>query len=178
MQQQAHNSIPRRPKEQGEETRRMILSAIQSCSGLRYSELARMTGLANGTLSHHIKILQIQKQIEVKRYRSSTWLIPENYEESLCNAISAASHATTVEIVKSLLIHEHDFRQLHDTMAKSRSTVFHHLSRLRSGGVVSRRMINRIWIYGIQDADKAVLLINRSKKVAECHQTNLWSYPQ
>lgn len=154
-----YDTAQRRLGVQGEESRCIILSAIQSHSGLRYRELARRTGLANGALSHHIKILERQKRIVVKRYKGFTWLFPEDYEGGLCNAISAASHPTTVEIMKLLLRHECNFQEVKDTVMKSRSTICEHLKRLCSVDRVSR--INRVWIYGIADADKAVLIMNR-----------------
>ena len=57
----------RRLKPHAENARGMLVSAFESQAGIRYRELTRKTGLAHGVLSNHIKIMERQKRIIVKR---------------------------------------------------------------------------------------------------------------
>jgi len=155
------NTISRRLRPQGEEARNIIMSVIQSCAGIRYSELARKTSLAHGALSHHIKMLQRQRRIRVRRDRGSTRFFPESYDDGLCNAIASASHPTTVAIMALLIRHKCNYRQIKSTIMKSGSTVCEHLKRLHSAGLVSRKRTDRILVYGITDADKAIMIMHR-----------------
>jgi predicted transcriptional regulator len=153
----------RRFRPQAEEARKMIVSVIWSQAGIRYSELARKTRLAHGTLSHHIKILERQKKIRIMRDGGSTSPFPESYEDSLCGAISAVNHPTTMAIMMLLLRHECSYHQIKNVLMKSDSTICGHLKRLRLAGLASRRkrIENRSWIYGIADVNKAVMVLNK-----------------
>lgn len=150
--------------------RHMIMSCIQSNAGIRYSELSRKTGLAHGTLSHHIRMLERHKRIVVRRDSGSTWLFPESYDKELCDALSSVSHPTTMTILALLFGHECNFNQIKKTITKSNSTVCGHLKRLLSAGLISRRRIDRIWVYDIMDPDKAMIVMKR--RYGECQGTN------
>lgn len=165
-----YNPISRRLRPQGEETRHTIVSYIQTNAGIRYNELSRGTGLAHGTLSHHIKMLERQKRIVVRRNSGSTRLFPENYDKGLCDALSSVSHPTTIAILTMLFAHECNFNQVKNTITKSNSTVCEHLKRLLSSGLVSRRRVDMIWVYGITDPDKAIMIMNR--RYVKCQGTS------
>ena len=153
--------LSRRLRPQGEEARNMIMSIIQSHAGIRYRELARNTKMAHGTLSHHVKMLQRQKRIRVRRDKGTTWFFPESYDEELCNAIASTRHPTTMTVMALLLRQECTYAQIKSTIMKSSSTVSEHLKRLLSVGLVARRRVDRISVYSITDVDKAIMIINR-----------------
>jgi predicted transcriptional regulator len=156
-----YSTSSRRLRPHGEEARSKIMSVIQCYAGIRYSELARKTNLAHGTLSHHIKMLQRQRRIRVRKNGSSTRLFPESYDDGLCNAIASADHPTTIAIMALLLGHECSYEQIKNTVMKSGSTICEHLKRLHSAGLISRRRVDRVSVYGIRDADKAIMIVNR-----------------
>ena len=160
-------SISRRLRPRGEQARRVIASAIQSQAGIRYRELARMTGVAHGTLSHHVKMLERQGLIRTRRDSGSTRFFPESYDDDICSAIALTSHPTTMAIMALLLTHECDNRQIKRALARSGSTICDHLRRLRSAGVISRRRTDKVWIYGITDIDKATMILNRGAMVVK-----------
>jgi predicted transcriptional regulator len=167
-----YNTVSRRLRPQGEETRYRIVCLMQSHAGIRYSQLSRKTGLAHGTLSHHIKILERQKRIVVRRDSGSTRLFPESYDNELGDALSSVSHPTTMAILTLLLRHKCNYSQVKKTIMKSGSTVCKHLKRLLSVGLVSRRKIGRIWVYGITDPDKAIMIMIMNRRYRECQGTN------
>lgn len=156
------NTASRRLRPQAEAARIRIVSIIESHTGIRYSELARMTNLADGTLSHHVKILQRQGRIRVRRDSGSTRFFPKNYDDDLANAIASASHPTTLAIIVSLMGHEYaGYTQIKSAVTRSASTICGHLRRLRSAGIISaKRAEDGVWIYRIKDVDKAAMILN------------------
>jgi predicted transcriptional regulator len=100
----------------------------------------------------------------------STRLFPENYDKGLCDALSSVSHPTTIAILTLLFRHECNFNQIKNTITKSNFTVCEHLKRLLSVGLVSRRRVDRIWVYGITNPDKAIMIMNRG--YVKCQETN------
>lgn len=155
-----HSTLSRRLRLQGEERRKRIVSLVQSCAGIRYSELVWKTNLAHGTLSHHIKILERQKRIRVRRDNGSTRFFPDSCDDGLCNAISSASHTTTMTIMALLLRRECSYGQIKNMVRRSGSTVCEHLKRLLSAGLVSRRRVDSIWVYGVTDVNRAIMIMN------------------
>lgn len=155
--------ISRRLRPQGEQARNMIMSVIESQAGIRYRELARKTKMVHGTLTHHTKILLRQKRIRARRDNGSTWFFPDSYDEGLCNAIASASHPTTMAFMALLLRQECNYAQIKNTIMKSSSTVSGHLKRLISVGLVARRKVERIWVYSMIDADKAIMIMNNRR---------------
>lgn len=155
------NIASRKLRPQAEEARSRIIALLQSHAGIRYNELARMTNLAHGTLSHHIKILQRQGRIRVRRDSGSTRLFPKNYDDELCNAIASASHPTTLAIMALLMGHEYaNYTKIKSAMARSASTICEHLRRLYSAGIISRKRIDRVWVYEIKDVNKATMILS------------------
>lgn len=137
------------------------MSYIQSNTGIRYSDLARRTGLAHGTLAHHINILERQKRVIVKRGSKSTWLFLEGCDKDLCRAFISVRHATTAAILTLLMKQECNFNQVKVAVMRSGSTVCEHLKRLHSAGLVSKRRVDRKWVYGVADTEKAVMVMLR-----------------
>jgi len=46
----------------------IIITQIRETPGIRYMELLRLTGLSNGTLEYHLRILEESHQIKVDRF--------------------------------------------------------------------------------------------------------------
>ena len=63
-----------------DEPKTILLEHINNSRGIRYRELQRKTGFANGMLAYHLKILEMSKRIKVIRYhiRKSTRYYPLN----------------------------------------------------------------------------------------------------
>lgn len=146
----------------------MILSVVRSHAGIRYRELARITNLAHGTLSHHINILQRHGRIRVKRDSGSTHLFLKSYDDELCNAIASAGHPTTLAILTLLMRSDGAcYAQMKSSVARSASTICEHLKPLRLADIIStKRTEDGVWIYRIKDVDKAAMILNRGSAVA------------
>jgi predicted transcriptional regulator len=51
----------------GDKVRKNLLHGIKQNPGIRFLELRRLTGMSNGGLSHHLKILEESKTIRADR---------------------------------------------------------------------------------------------------------------
>jgi|SRR5581483_705067 len=119
----------RRLKPHAETAREMLVSAIESHAGIRYRELTRKTGLTHGVLSNHIKVMERQKRIIVKRNNGATRFFPCWYDDQICNLISNTSHPTTRRIIALLLDKECSHDQIKSAMRKSGSTISVHMKK-------------------------------------------------
>ena len=153
----------RRLKPHVEIARVMLVSAIESHAGIRYRELTRKTGLTHGVLSNHIKIMERQKRIIVKRNNGATRFFPRWYDDQICNLISNTSHPTTRGILALLLDKECNHDQIKNAMRRSGSTISVHMKRLDSAGLVSTKRSGRVRIFSISDINKAATILNGAR---------------
>ncbi len=49
------------------DSKTLILEQVTKTPGIRYRELLRQTGLANGTLEYHLKMLEKMYRVRVER---------------------------------------------------------------------------------------------------------------
>jgi predicted transcriptional regulator len=49
--------------------RRIIIDCITKNPGIRYRELLRLTGFSNGSLAHHLSVLEETKAIQICRQK-------------------------------------------------------------------------------------------------------------
>ena len=76
-----------------DESKTILLKHINIFPGIRYRELQRASGFANGVLAYHLKILEKSMRIKVIRYRirKSTRYYPLNTtaeESHFCSFLS------------------------------------------------------------------------------------------
>jgi predicted transcriptional regulator len=57
-------------------TPEFLLARIEREPGIRYRELMRLTGLANGVLTYHLQALENARKIRVERRPRSTHYYP------------------------------------------------------------------------------------------------------
>lgn len=136
--------------------REKILGIIESFPGIRYNDLARLSGLNNGTLSHHLDILKKNSLIIIKRFDRSNMTryfsvsIPS--EETLI--IGFLKMKSTGEIIKILLENEKcTFMQVVYTLNKSPSTISFHIKRLVDAGVLIREKSNHCTRYSLHNPE-------------------------
>ena len=153
----------RRLKPQAENARGILVAVIEFQAGIRYRELVRKTGLTHGVLSNHIKIMERQKRIIVKRNNGATRFFPCWYDDDMCNLIANTSHPTTRRIVSLLLNQECSHYQIKTAIGKSGSTISVHMKKLESAGLVSTKKSGRVRIFCISDITKATAVSNGRK---------------
>ena len=102
----------------------IIKSIISKYPGLRFHEIKKETGLANGTLQHHLGELIKIETIEANYDRSTPRYYSKDVDEGSQIIIRRLSQITTSRIIKALLKNEcQTFSQLVKQTKKSPGTV-------------------------------------------------------
>ena len=122
-----------------DDTKALILVHVGKTPGIRYRELLRLTGLTNGTLEYHLKILERTYKITVRRRdgrRARYYPIDIPADES--HILEYIRNKVARQIV--LFILENDlctFSEILNDIKKAQSTLSWHLKRLCESGIVS-----------------------------------------
>ena len=150
-----------------DEPKTILLKHINKSPGIRYRELQRATGFANGVLAYHLNILEKSRRIKVIRYhiRKSTRYYPLSTTVKESRLMEYIRCTTTRKILLCLL--KHDKCTSDDIMKhtkKVRSTISWHLSWLRKARIISVRSgVHQT--YRLRNKDLVVTLINRTKNL-------------
>ena len=114
-----------------------ILKAISKYPGVRYKELARNTGLANGVLTYHLNILEQFGYLNKFRHNNATRYYPLNIPNRDLKIISHLRVYSEKDIILFLLGHDFcTFNEIVEYSRKAPSTVSWHLKRLCEGGIL------------------------------------------
>jgi predicted transcriptional regulator len=154
----------RQPFKRTDESKNMLLKHINNLPGIRYNELQRATGFANGVFAYHLKVLEKSRRIKVSRYltRNSTtnYLVNTTAKES--RIMEYVRRPTAKKILSFLLEHDHCTSNeiMHHTK-KVRSTISWHLSWLRKAGLISvTDGVNQT--YRLKNKDLVAILMNKN----------------
>ena len=149
-----------------DESKSCLLKHINNSPGIRYRELLRATGFANGVLTYHLKILEKSRRIKVNRYRTrkSTRYYPLNTTAQEARIMEYVRRTTTRKILLFLLDYDlctsNDIKQ---HTKKGGSTISWHLSWLRKAGIISARS-GMHQTYRLRNKDLVAILMNKSQK--------------
>lgn len=119
------------------DTKGLLLQQIFQNPGIRYRELMRLTGLANGVLAYHLSSLERADLVRVDRRSRMT----RYYSLSVSDDESAVLKYVRHEPVRKILlfIFDHElctFSEIVEYTGKAPSTVSLHLKRLKEDGIV------------------------------------------
>lgn len=121
------------------DARIVILKQIGETPGIRYRELVRSTGLSNGTLEYHLRILERTHKVKVdisdgKRGR----YYPIDILANESNIIGFIRNNVSRQIVTFILEHELcTFGEILEHIKKAPSTLSWHLKRLSKAAIIS-----------------------------------------
>jgi len=121
------------------DARIVILKQIGETPGMRYRELVRSTGLSNGTLEYHLRILERTHKVKVdisdgKRGR----YYPIDILANESNIIGFIRNNVSRQIVTFILEHELcTFGEILEHIKKAPSTLSWHLKRLSKAAIIS-----------------------------------------
>ena len=114
-----------------------ILKAISKYVGIRYKELARQTGLANGVLTYHLNILEQFGYVNKFRHNNITRYYPLNIPNRDLKIIPHLRVHSEKDIILFLLGHDFcTFNEIVEYLRKAPSTVSWHLKRLCEDGIL------------------------------------------
>ncbi len=118
--------------------RNTLLQYINEIPGIRYRELLRLTGFANGVLTYHLRLLEKSNSVKVDRKSRMTRYYPISIPSEESRIIGFLKTNTARKITVFIL--EHDsctFNEIVEHVKKVPSTVSWHLKRLADAGMVS-----------------------------------------
>lgn len=122
------------------DTRVVLLMHIEENPGIRYRELLRLTGLANGVLTYHLAALEKSDAVKVDRQARMTRYYPLSVSDSESAVLKFVRHEPVREIMLFVLEHSMcTFGEIVEYTRKAPSTVSSHLKRLKEAGIVSVR---------------------------------------
>ena len=111
---------------------------ISNNPGIRYRELARQTGFANGVLTYHLKILEHAGYTNKFRHNNITRYYPTNIPNQDLKIISNLRVRSERDIIVFILHHDFcTFNEIVKHLRKAPSTTSWHLRRLCEDGIVS-----------------------------------------
>ena len=139
-----------------------ILKHIVKNPGVRYRELLRLTGLANGVLSYHLKILEESRRIKVDRKGiRMTRYYPKNIKTKEFHIIAFTRNSTSRQIIQLLLKQGHStFKDIVKHTNKVPSTISWHLKRLENVKIISVSH-KKLYVYRIRNKEKVGKIVAR-----------------
>ena len=136
------------------DARIVILKQIGETPGIRYRELVRSTGLSNGTLEYHLRILERTHKVKVdisdgKRGR----YYPIDILANESNVIGFIRNNVSRQIVTFILEHELcTFGEILEHIKKAPSTLSWHLKRLSKAAIISVTYGQEHQLYQVLDS--------------------------
>lgn len=141
-----------------------LLRHIEQNPGIRYKELSRLTGLANGVLSYHLAMLERSNAILTERLPSQTRYFPINisYVESVI--LRHLRNKPKRELLVLLLKQDTcTFSELVEHSGKSQSTVSSHIKKLKRDSIVNVRYGERYNLYSLTKKDAVAEVVSKYK---------------
>jgi len=122
-------------------TQEKIIQFVNEFPGIRYRGLLRITGVSNGVLSYHLKLLDNSGKVRVYRVNNRvTRYFSHDFSTLESNVIGLLRQNTTRKIIVYLLENGHcGFNDIVNYINKVPSTVSWHLSRLKEANIIKVR---------------------------------------
>jgi len=144
-------------------TKTSLLGHVEENPGIRYRELLRMTGLANGVLTYHLAALERAGAVKVERQARMTRYYPINIPDSESSILKFVRHDPIRQIVIFILEHDYcTFNEIVEHTRKAASTVSSHLKRLREADIVSVRY-GEYQLYHLADGELVAEVLSKYK---------------
>ena len=143
--------------------RKKICTMIEENPGLCYCHIQKELGLVNGILSHHIKILEKNDSIRIRRENRKTWFFPPNSDPKNDFLLIYSKKETYRKIIMFLLQEKQaDFNEIRQNIGKSPSTTSIALSNL-----IQRNLIKKTQDfkkkYELYNYDHAIELLSKAE---------------
>lgn len=156
-----------RELEPGSNNRGIILKIINSFPGIRYRDILRLTNLNNGTLSHHLSILEKCSIIKIGRTENSN--ITRYYPASTSSDESVILNFLKIKTTKSIVqmlqeVEEATFGEIVEHIQKAPSTTSWNLKRLMDSKIVGRKRGENVSFFFLYNKDLVKKLIAENNK--------------
>ena len=119
---------------------KIILEVIKRNPGIRFNEIMRITDIRNGTLSHYVRKLEVDGEIELERTPRVTRAYPagiQTYEAAICKFLTIPTQRKIIlfllekEVATSIEIREF--------LLKSPSVISVNLSELFKEKIINKK---------------------------------------
>lgn len=145
-------------------TPELLLKLIGREPGIRYRELLRSTGFANGVLTYHLSALEKASVIRVDRQARITRYYPVNVPETESQVLGYIRHEPIREIVSFILSQDMcTFAEIVEHTGKAPSTVSAHLKRLKDAGILSVRY-GEYQLYSLANKDLVADVLSKYRQ--------------
>lgn len=119
--------------------KKTILRLVQNDPGVGFVDIQKKTGYANGVLSHHLKILEKDDHIRIKRGKRKIWVFPSYLDSENDKIRIYIRKETCKRIIKFLLENdEASFVPVQKAIEKSPSTTSIMLKVLIQNNIVKK----------------------------------------
>ena len=150
------------------DNRSTILRIINSFPGIRYRDILRITNLNNGTLSHHLSILEKRSIIKIGRTENSniTRYFPASTPSDETLILNYLKIKTTKSIIMMLIDTEDDlsFNEIVKHINKAPSTTSWNLKRLVDSNVVGRKRGKEVSLFYLHNKGLVKKLVGQNNK--------------
>jgi predicted transcriptional regulator len=144
-------------------TQDVLLAHITRAPGVRYRELLRLTGLANGVLTYHLAAIEKSGMVRVERKSRTTRYYPLSVSEDESYLLGFIRHKPMREIVSFILANDMcTFSEIVDDADKSPSTVSSHLKRLKEADIVQVRY-GEYQLYSLTNRELVANILSKYK---------------
>jgi predicted transcriptional regulator len=131
-----------------------ILKVINQSPGIRYRELTRRTGFANGVLTYHLNILEQIRCINKFKQSNVTRYYPIDIPIQDLKVISHLRVHSEKKIILFMLDHDFStFNEIVEHLRKAPSTISWHLKRLVNGKIISVSH-KKLHVYRIRNKER------------------------
>ncbi len=144
---------------------KLLLQLIEQEPGIRYRELLRSTGFANGVLAYHLSVLEKASVIRVDRRQARvTRYYPVNVPENESQVLGYIRHEPIREIVSFVLSQDMcTFSEIVQHTGKAPSTISAHLKRLKDAGILSVRY-GEYHLYSLTNKDLVADVLSKYRQ--------------
>ena len=143
--------------------RKKICTIIEENPGYCYCDIQKKLGLVNGILSHHIKILEKNQHIRIRRENRKTWFFPSDSNPKDDFLLIYSKKETYRKILTFLLQEKQaDFKEIRQNIEKSPSTTSIALSNLLQRNIIKKTQDFKKR-YELYDYDQALELLSKAE---------------
>ena len=119
----------------GKETRVLLLRIVRDSPGIHTSRLMREANLSWGSVQHHLHVLRREGHIRLRREGRVCRLFSSQVQQGEEEQLAIQHDELTVGLMERLSRDPgKSIRALSLEMGRSRATIRHHLSRMRTAG--------------------------------------------
>ena len=119
--------------------KKTILRLVQNDPGVGFIDIQKKTGYANGVLSHHLKILEKDDHVRIRRGKRKIWVFPSHLDSENDKIRIYIRKETCKRIIEFLLENdESSFVPIQKAIEKSPSTTSIMLKALVQNSIVKK----------------------------------------